>query len=640
MTIESNLRQPAHGVRTFRGRTLEELLPQIRAELGADAIILREREGLVGGIGGFFAQRFIEVDARRGEGQSIDIYDDSPEDDLRLTPDDGDVRPTERHELLPPEPVALGPAPPPVLELPIERPATPPAEAPTARSQPRPFVPPSIQIERPAAEQPSTVPRAFETDVFLERLRQAASDLPEDSEPFAIPEPEATAPTAPPQRRPIPERAPRPQRAPRQRPTAEPRSATRPPIPGQARRSVTQPADLDPGNGAAQPIEALLRAMAPPETRPQAQVVPQPALEMRAVEQVRPAPVAPAPVAPALVAPALVAPASDSTEPVRQRPSSLRTNLPTGEEFPGAFAGTPFPTGNAMPFAPPLDLSPKRPESRVRSAISRLFGGRRQPGIPRPAPPQPLDVEAATQLAHDMSSRGASQAWASQLISTAGAHGSPLAESLQAAAEAEVARRIVAAPALPVTGAAVAFIGSGGSGKTRCTAALASAYRHGSTLGVTVVAIDNPDGARELHRLLGGDHVPVLSLTRDEAVSVIAEARKDGFVVVDTPTTTPTDPYAIQALGQALEPLELDATYVTLPATLGSQAARRALAGFGKLRPTAVAITHADETDQLAVAVEIAVLHRIPLAYIHSGTDHSVALAAIDAPVIAQRVMS
>ena len=41
-------------VRVFRGRSLEEVLPQIRAELGPDAIITRQREGLQGGIAGFF----------------------------------------------------------------------------------------------------------------------------------------------------------------------------------------------------------------------------------------------------------------------------------------------------------------------------------------------------------------------------------------------------------------------------------------------------------------------------------------------------------------------------------------------------------------------------------------------------------
>src|SRR5215217_2902612 len=51
-------------VKTYRGRTLEELLPQIREELGADAIVLRRREGLAGGVGGFFQKSYVEVDAR------------------------------------------------------------------------------------------------------------------------------------------------------------------------------------------------------------------------------------------------------------------------------------------------------------------------------------------------------------------------------------------------------------------------------------------------------------------------------------------------------------------------------------------------------------------------------------------------
>jgi flagellar biosynthesis protein FlhF len=50
--------------KTFRGRSLEEVLPQIRVELGADAIVVRRREGLAGGVGGFFQRSFVEVDAR------------------------------------------------------------------------------------------------------------------------------------------------------------------------------------------------------------------------------------------------------------------------------------------------------------------------------------------------------------------------------------------------------------------------------------------------------------------------------------------------------------------------------------------------------------------------------------------------
>jgi flagellar biosynthesis GTPase FlhF len=73
-------------VKVFRGRNLEELLPRIREELGPDAIITRQREGLHGGIAGFFQRQFVEVEARAGmprvqrssprRAPTLDIYDD------------------------------------------------------------------------------------------------------------------------------------------------------------------------------------------------------------------------------------------------------------------------------------------------------------------------------------------------------------------------------------------------------------------------------------------------------------------------------------------------------------------------------------------------------------------------------------
>ena len=69
--------------KTFRGRTLEEVLPQIKADLGPDAEIVRQREGLTGGVGGFFQRACVEVEARPpGEPempiQRFDAYDDEP----------------------------------------------------------------------------------------------------------------------------------------------------------------------------------------------------------------------------------------------------------------------------------------------------------------------------------------------------------------------------------------------------------------------------------------------------------------------------------------------------------------------------------------------------------------------------------
>jgi flagellar biosynthesis GTPase FlhF len=72
-------------IKVFRGRNLEELLPRIREELGADAIITRQREGLQGGFAGFFQKQFVEVEARAGTPRAqasarrtpvLDIYDD------------------------------------------------------------------------------------------------------------------------------------------------------------------------------------------------------------------------------------------------------------------------------------------------------------------------------------------------------------------------------------------------------------------------------------------------------------------------------------------------------------------------------------------------------------------------------------
>ncbi len=64
--------------KTYRGASIDELLPQIRAELGPEAVIVTRREGLIGGVAGFFQKKCVEVDARAG-GPRIDVYDDGGE---------------------------------------------------------------------------------------------------------------------------------------------------------------------------------------------------------------------------------------------------------------------------------------------------------------------------------------------------------------------------------------------------------------------------------------------------------------------------------------------------------------------------------------------------------------------------------
>jgi flagellar biosynthesis GTPase FlhF len=60
--------------KTYRASTLTDALAQVRAELGPDAVVVRRREGLHGGVAGFFQKAVVEIEAHSGAG--IDIRDD------------------------------------------------------------------------------------------------------------------------------------------------------------------------------------------------------------------------------------------------------------------------------------------------------------------------------------------------------------------------------------------------------------------------------------------------------------------------------------------------------------------------------------------------------------------------------------
>src|ERR1700733_15747112 len=62
--------------RVYRGRPVEELVPQIQRDLGPDAITLRRREGLTGGVLGFFQRAFVEIEAMPGA-PGVDVYDEA-----------------------------------------------------------------------------------------------------------------------------------------------------------------------------------------------------------------------------------------------------------------------------------------------------------------------------------------------------------------------------------------------------------------------------------------------------------------------------------------------------------------------------------------------------------------------------------
>ncbi len=524
-------------VRTYRGRSLEELIPKIRAELGPDAIILREREGLTGGFNGFFQQRCVEVDAQAAPVKTmVDFYDDDdaalPGDEPQPAPVDDSAQTTE-------------------FSAPSGAPATAGGWPHERVAAPAPATPATPAAETPAPEEPAEPsPYAGAAQTYA-----ASSYAAPPVEPSVEPGPET--------------------------PAVEATPAPAPPV---------QSDELSFAQRLAQARQEREAARVEPEPEPE--------------------PEAQAPADPA---------------PVAEEPALARGNLRIVDapREPAGASVTPIP-----------------------SAASRE--PRLAPPTPRPFPPAStgaaggeLDSAAAGAIARELTGQGISESWAHELVVTAAAHLTPFTPGggLRAGVRAVIAGGITAPPPLPSTGAAVAFVGPGGSGKSRCSAALASAYRRASTLQTHVVSLGSGPRSADVAGLLAERDIPVDLLRGAAAADAIARGRERGMVIVDTDTTSPVDAQGVAALADTLEPLGLDAIYLTLPATMSAPAARGLLDGLEALRPSALVITHADEATELGIVAELAYLSGLPIAFIHGGLNIDTALVATDPAGIAARVL-
>jgi hypothetical protein len=90
------------------------------------------------------------------------------------------------------------------------------------------------------------------------------------------------------------------------------------------------------------------------------------------------------------------------------------------------------------------------------------------------------------------------------------------------------------------------------------------------------------------------------------AEPALREGWTGGLQLLDTPPVSGADPDSIVALAELLAPLAPDRVVLALPATLGATPAAQLLEALSPLGASALAITHADETDQLGVAVQAA----------------------------------
>jgi flagellar biosynthesis GTPase FlhF len=296
------------------------------------------------------------------------------------------------------------------------------------------------------------------------------------------------------------------------------------------------------------------------------------------------------------------------------------------------------------PEPEPVSAMEETPNNWAKAQTDSEITPRPRPPAPArlaTAPPRPPEAEARPVI-NELVAQGMTERWALELTGAAAAHANPFtpAGSLRDAVRATLAASLPAAAPLPAAGAAIAFVGAGGAGKTRISAALASAYGRASTLSVSVVSLDSTKDAKQLTQLLKGREIEVIVAGDAAAASeMIAGGRAGGLVIIDTGGVTPADEAAVRTLERELESLDLDAAYVAVPATLSMHAAKKLIETLERLQPSGIVVTHADESDHLGVAAELSCLTGIPVAYIHEGLDLETAVSAPDPAALAARLL-
>ena len=251
--------------------------------------------------------------------------------------------------------------------------------------------------------------------------------------------------------------------------------------------------------------------------------------------------------------------------------------------------------------------------------------------VPEPlGAPAPVATAVAAPAEHTEAERvlatlrraGLSEALSAAALEEATVHGLPFAgeghTALRPLVARAVARRLTVAPLNSAR--AVAVVGAGGSGKTAVIARLALAYAAAGRLPVAVIALRSKDCGAELARLLAPAGVPMWATDDVEgAAARIANLRRGALVLVDTPALPArmsADPFVTDALVADLRRLGLDEIHLALPAVLAGEVAHEMLAAARDLGADRIAVTHADATPRLGMAVELAVDSGLPISYL------------------------
>jgi flagellar biosynthesis protein FlhF len=238
-----------------------------------------------------------------------------------------------------------------------------------------------------------------------------------------------------------------------------------------------------------------------------------------------------------------------------------------------------------------------------------------------PAPVPSLAATPAPAAAAAVEKRlvdgGLTASLAADLVGEAVTHGLPFAgpRGLKKLVRSALTRRLPVMADMGPDSRVVAFVGTGGSGKSNAIAHIATAYANAGA-SVAVVALRSPDGGRALAAKLEPLGVSVLTTDSDVAV---AKKRLDAssplLTLIDTPAASPADAAGVAALSAQLKALGATEVHLALPSTLSAQAGEELAAAMRPLGLTHIALTRADETSRPGAVVELAIALRRPLSY-------------------------
>jgi len=303
------------------------------------------------------------------------------------------------------------------------------------------------------------------------------------------------------------------------------------------------------------------------------------------------------------------------------------------------------PTRTVEAMAQAFAAAPVVEEGDDAAALVAAAG---EPPAAPAAAPAPLSLIApgsdAAQARDTLVEMGLTTALADEVVTETVSTLVPFAgagSALKPLVERTLAARIPVHVTRGAHGRVIGFVGPGGSGKTRCVARLAAAYAARTQIPVACVTLRSADEGAELRELLGATGVTVHAEADADAASARIETlRATSLVVLDTPGVSPRAEAEMRVLAAELAQLRADEIHLAVPATIATRPARELVMGTRSLKPCAIALTHADETDALGTVVDLAIDSGLPLSFLGRGQGVTSGLRPADAGELATALLA